>query len=160
MFNSRGSVSIQLIVVIIVIIAAGYFLYNTFIVEKPEDVVNKFIQAFNERDLNTAVTCFDPKYERAYNLTNKILNSVVGFNISDFSDALPFMLEYVKAEDENYTDIYLDITDIVSKQINGDKATILASIKATNEYGKVIDGGNSYFYLKKFNAGWRIIDMK
>lgn len=142
------------------IVAAGIILYNMFFVTKPLDVVYKFFNALNEKDINTAMTCVDPKYEKMYNATSNILESFIGVSIRDVADLFPALLEFAKYESGDTSDIRFEIKRVVSEDIAGDRATVVIDVEVQDETGQTVDGGLGTVYLQKFNEGWRIVDLE
>lgn len=155
------AVSAKILTAIIVtaVIGAGIFLYNMFFMVEPVDIVNKFVQAVNEKDVNTAISCLDPTTEKTYTAASSILSGFIGVEIADVMDLLPGLLEMSGCP----VDLQMEITEVVSQDIEGDNATVVVNIKAlaTDENGdQTSDGGNSVFRLHKFNDGWRITSFE
>lgn len=155
----RNAGSVSLIVAILVAAVLGFFTYNTFFVERPHDVVEKFFQALNEKDINTCMETVDPKYEKLYNVSSKVVGKLFGITLRDMADLFPFVVEFAKIEGD-FEDRFFEIMDIVSEDIRGKTATVTVIIDIKDEKGRRIDGAKGYVYLRKFNAGWRIVDMK
>ncbi|MDD3894534.1 MAG: hypothetical protein PHU36_05880 [Syntrophomonadaceae bacterium] len=155
------AVSAKIITAIIIsaMIGAGIFLYNMFFVVEPVDIVNKFVQAINEKDVNAAISCMDPTTEKTYTAASSILSGVIGVEITDVMDLLPGLLEMSGSP----VDLQMEITDVVSQFISGNDATVVVNIKAlaTDENGiQTPEGGQSSFRLHKFNDGWRITSFE
>lgn|GEM_PF-2667142 len=146
------------------IVVAGIILYNMFFVTKPLDIVNQFINAVNEKDLNAAVSCFDPKYEKAYKATSGILSNFIGgVEITDIADLFPLLYELAGESSGDKTDLMLNIKGVTSQEVNEETAVITLQLEAqaTNSGGQVTtEEGPGTFYLKKFNVGWRIVEIK
>ncbi len=132
-----------------------------FFVVKPVDVVEKFIRAVNEKDINTAVTCLDPKYEKAYNSTNNILGAFIGVSIKDVADLLPMFFDFAKSKDSSVQDLYIKLVRVVSEETTDNTAKIAVALEASDgPKGRLLGSGINVFYLSKFNSGWRIVDIK
>ena len=149
--------------VIVGIVAVTLIIYNVFFVERPINTVKKFISALNDKDVNTAVTCMDPKYEKLYSATSNILSKFTGgVNIKDIADLFPAICSLSK-EEGNTADAHMDIKNVVSTKINGDKAVIVVNlnIEETDDNGAASEESvRASFYLAKFSQGWRITDIK
>lgn len=146
---------IMMIIIVVAIICAGIFLYKVLAGEKPIDTVNKFIQAINEKDINTAMSCMDPKSEKVYKASSKILSGVIGFELTDLAALFPGLLQISGCP----VDLQMNITEVVSQDITGNDATVVVRIRALETDGdgnQSVDGGLSKFQLHKFNEGWRI----
>ncbi|NPV26075.1 MAG: zinc-ribbon domain-containing protein [Firmicutes bacterium] len=147
--------------IVVAIVIAGIILYNMFFVVKPIDVVEKFIKAINEKDINTAVSCFDPKYEKAYTATSNILGTFIGVSIKDVADLFPMLFDFAKSKDPSVQDLYIKVVRVVSEETTDNTAKVVVALEASDgPKGKLLDSGTSVFYLSKFNSGWRIVDIK
>lgn len=155
--RGRGK-KVRIILIILVILVCAY-IYFEYIVEKPHDVVYKLINCINEKDITASLEYIDPKYKRLYNTANTILGKISDFNLGDLSNILPFVFEMGYAEGA-IDDVRFHIVKINNERITGDTAVVEALIETRDRYGERIDGGLSYFYLQKFNVGWRVVDMK
>jgi carbon monoxide dehydrogenase subunit G len=150
-------------VITVAIVAAGGILFNMFFVEKPIDVVDKLINAINEKDINTAMSCMDPAEEKLYKAGSSILSGFIGVNLTDVADLLPGLFKYMQSSGDMKADLKLEVTDVVSQEISGDDATVVVRVKAlsTDENGRASDdAGEAKFWLHKFNAGWRITKLE
>jgi len=147
----------------IAIISAGFIIYFMFFAPRPVNTVKKFINALNNKDMNTLITCMDPKYEKLYNGAGNIFSKFIGgINVKDVMDMFPAIYDLSK-QGGNSADIHVEIKSVVSQQINGDNAVIVVNIygKNTDESGIINEGpGQAAFYLTKFSEGWRIVDIK
>lgn len=133
----------------LILLIGGALGYYYFIYDNPVDIVYKFTNAVNERDLNTAVECLDPEKEMAYKGINAVFSKFVGFGTSDVANLIPFLYKTLRTEG-NYSDPYFKIAKITSKEIHGDntKITVLVELDITdknNNRRKEI--GNGVFYL-------------
>jgi len=146
------------------IVAASIVVFNLFFVAKPMDTVEKFVNAVNEKDINTMVECLDPKYEKAYKATSNIFSNFIGgVKITDVVDLFPAIYEIAKTESGDQTDMRMAVKKVISEKREGDRADIklVIEVEKTDKAGKITtEQGIGYFYLKKYNDGWRIIDLK
>lgn len=130
--------------------------------EDPSDNIYEFIECINAKDLNTAVTYIDPKYEKAYNATSNILEKVIGFNIKDFFDIAPVLLDFVKAENGSLPgDFKININDVKKKYADKKDAVyyVKYTTEVTNEKGHVSKEIDSYdMKMHKYpKVGWRLV---
>lgn len=161
---ARTAVNAKILGVVITaaIVTAGIILYNMFFVQKPMDIVEKFIAAINEKDMNTAISCLDPAVEKAYKAGSSILSNFIGgVEITDLVDLGPALMEMMHANGDA-TDLQMEV-EKVSEQTSGNDSIIVVKIKAieTNSEGaQNTEEGNSTFKLHKYNDGWRISDFE
>lgn len=141
-------------VIVTALVIAGVILYNMFFVVKPVDIVYKFVDANNEQDFKTMASCLEPKYEKALNATSNIFGAIVGVTLYDITDLLPVMGEYTETGQGQ-----LVISKIISEKVSGDRAEIQITLTGQGQ-GEIIKTGECTFYLKKFDEGWRILDIK
>lgn len=142
------------------IVIAGILLYNMLLVTHPHDIVEKFFNAINEKDLHTAITCLDPQYEKLYNVSDKILGNAFGFGLKDVSDLLPFIFNLQNAQNNGSSDRLIELEKVVSETIAGDSAEVIVQVSEKDGNGNRIDGATGKINLKKFNEGWRIVGME
>lgn len=161
-----GAINLKIATILILIasVLVGALYYTTYLIPKPSDTVEKFVQAFNDKDLNKLISCFDPKIEKAYNATSNILsNFLFGINLRDLADLFPVLYESLKLASGDATDVKMKIVNIKSEEIFGNDATVVAEIELITYDQKGLsskDKCNFRFSLKKFDEGWRIINTE
>lgn len=142
------------------IIILSCFLYKMFISDKPVNVVEKFITAMNDSDVNEAVTYLDPKYERLYKASSKLISNILGMpNISDIAEVLPGFMELSGGKENSE----IIIEKVLSQTIEGNSATVnvLLKFKEKDNNGNTkfkTDAGT--FILKKINGKWKIENIQ
>ncbi|MEQ8175833.1 MAG: zinc-ribbon domain-containing protein [Syntrophomonadaceae bacterium] len=142
-----------------------YFAYTLFWQDQPRNVVYKFYAAWNEKDVEAMLACVDPKYEAMYNVGDKVVGGVVkeftgvDIGLKDISSLLPFMYDFSKNNSNKVVD-KVTVERIESEVITGDEATVKATFSSQNSAGQKLHEGIGIIYLKKFNEGWRIVDIK
>jgi ketosteroid isomerase-like protein len=149
----------RIIGIVTCLVLFSCFIYIMFASNRPISTVEKFVAAINEKDINKAMKYMDPKYEKLYKSSSKLLSGILGTpELTDMADLLPGLLEIEGVK----TDLHLTIDNVLIQDINGDKATIKILLKAkqTDENGNVTyDSGETVFILKKFSEGWRILTV-
>lgn len=148
--------------IVLAMITAGVILYNMFFATSPMKTVDKFIGAINDKDMNTAIECMDPKYEKMYKAGTSLLGGVLGFDIKDVLDLSPAIFDIAKANGMK-ADLKIEKSKVIKEEKNGDKATVVIEIKAesVDDNGKKdTETGQATFMLEKFDEGWRIIEFK
>jgi limonene-1,2-epoxide hydrolase len=123
---------------------------------KPIDIIHKFVNAVNEQDYKTMASCIEPKYERFLNAASNVVGAVVGVNMYDMIDLMPVLQEYTDTETEQSN---LVISKINSEKVTGDRAEVQITLTGQSQ-GEIIKTGKCTVYLKKFDEGWRIQDIK
>lgn len=150
------------VVITLAIVAAGVILFNMFFLVKPSDTVEKFIQAINEKDVDTAMSCMDPAYEKTYQAGSSLLSGLLGVEISDLAELIPGMVEIMHASGDS-TDLKMEVIGIVSEDVSGNDAIVIVKIRGTSTDSsghEKTEEGNSTFKLQKFNDGWRIVEFE
>ncbi|MFA6001073.1 MAG: hypothetical protein WC828_03055 [Thermoleophilia bacterium] len=144
---------------LVVALVASVSIYHFVLAEpKPVDTVNKFVNAVNEKDINTAVSCLDPKYEKAYNATSGIIGGLTGVELTDIADLFPALISISGTK----ADLQMKIVNVESETVQGEYTMLKTQVEArgTDENGRVTsEQGPVTFKMKKFNDGWRIVDM-
>lgn len=161
---ARSAVNAKILGVVITaaIVTAGIILYNMFFVQKPMDTIEKFIQAFNEKDVNTMVSCLNPAYEKTYNATSNLLSGILGFNITDLADLCPGIVELAHASGDA-TDMQMEIGEVLSQQTSGNDEIIRVNLLVTETASNGSQEKNvipTTFTMHKYNEGWRISNME
>jgi hypothetical protein len=144
--------------VLAAIVTGGILLYNIFFATGPIDVVHKFINAVNEKDINMAMECMDPTYERAYGAASNLAGEFLGVSLTDAADLLPAFMEFSGSP----VDMQVREGAVIEEQASGDSAVIVMELigEMTDENGATTEEtGEQTFYLEKFEEGWRITDM-
>lgn len=157
---------IMLLVVLAVAVTAVaggvyYFVLNE---PGPADTVEKFIDAVNEKDLNTAMECVDPMYEKAYKGASGIIGGLVGVEVVDLADMFPALFAFSSELTGDKTDYAMEVVRVESENVSGDTAEVVVVIAAsrTDSAGRQVENleERSLFYLEKFSEGWRIVDIE
>ena len=129
--------------------------------KSPRDTVDRFVDSYNRKDINSLMSCLDPTWEKAYCATSNILSGVIGVKIEDVVDLLPALSQIVKATGD-MTDVTLHAREL-SATVDGNLATVAVELTENHTDAQ----GNSRssttkarFFLKKFDDEWRIIGLK
>jgi uncharacterized membrane protein YvbJ len=126
------------IIIGVAIAAIGILLILICYKNQPQYTVTRCIKAINNNDIDKIMSCLEPEFENYY----KELDA----------DVRAVELDYLQA---------FSIKDhkILSKEIDGNEAEIL--LAAVVDYPDTDEPEHEMvkFVLKKFNKGWRIVDM-
>ncbi len=125
----------------------------------PEKTIYKFVKAYNEKDVNVMLTCFDSRIERGFKGIGNIFGGLFGVNSTDLFEIFPMLAGVVANQPGNSQ---LENIEILQKSVSGDAATVLVRL---TERVTVVNGSKSSrtqvrFVLKRESSGWRIIDMQ
>lgn len=133
-------------------------LYNSSL-DSPKYVIGKFITAINNQDINEAMSCVDPTYEKLYKASNKAMADFLGTpDLSGVTDLFPRLLTLT----EYSPDFQITIDKVISESMNDDMTNIKSLLKVNmrDSKGKVTNKEvETIFTLKRFDKGWRIIDI-
>lgn len=136
---------------------------------KPIDTVSTFIESVNSKDIDTTFSCLDPKFQVLYNLANKFVNNIMGVNISDFLNLVPFMsfvnqyFPELEKDSELPNWIKLEILDVIDQSTYENDATVKLRIRVSEvdfTTGEVLNSDVAImnFVLKYYPNGWKIVD--
>lgn len=161
LFNTTLSAKVIMSSVVAAIVIAGIILYNMFFVVHPSDTVNRFINAINDSDYNTLVSCLDPKIEKFYNAAGNIVGGLTGVKVQDVMDLFPALASHAGSQGEVEV-LQFKNPEIVSEKIFGDTAYVTVKSEITGGNSSGIKPGmyRLIFVMKKFNEGWRVTDIK
>jgi hypothetical protein len=137
---------------------------------KPIDTLETFIDSVNNKDIDTTFSCLDPKYQILYNLANKFTNNIMGVNISDFLNLVPFMsfvnqyFPELGDDSELPNWIKLEILDLIDESISENDANVKLKIRFSEvdfTTGEILNSDVAVmnFELKYYpNSGWKIVN--
>lgn len=129
---NMGRKNLIIIAAVALLVIVGVFLMvKALSPEKPSDVVKKFANSINKKDVGTMLSCVSPE------------------KVSEFdADALSGLMS---------NNVNINITQVVSEVINGDDAFVIAQAFILGEDNN--GGGQVKFALKKIGGSWKIDDM-
>lgn len=118
------------LVVIISVSVAGVTIYKNY--DSPKGTIEKFVDSYNNMDLDGMIECFDPSVQSLYSGANSLLSDFIGLDMGDLSSMLPFLSEFDDSGD------YQDLPKIDIKVLDVDKtsdstATVLCEISSLGE---------------------------
>jgi hypothetical protein len=143
----------------VVLLIAGFFIYKSATAPKPQDIVNKFVDSINTMDINTAVSCMDPKYELIIKGVSGLMSKVAGVDSSELLNSIPVLAE-MQGSYGGVGKFKLNIVRVISENINGDNATVRVEMKFENADG-TSENEEGTIYLKNFSGkGWRITNFR
>jgi hypothetical protein len=110
---------------------AAYFLMSVGCASapRPEATVKRFLQAFNDKDLNVLLTCVDPKQERMFRASLRLIEKLTGgrLPVEDLLELVPGMYQMLQSqvsEDVNFRDVHIG-----RGRVSGEDAGVPVSLK-------------------------------
>jgi hypothetical protein len=127
----------------------------------PERTVLRFFHAMNDKDVNLLLTCFDPRQERLFRATFRLVEKATGFPITDVFELLPGLNQAFGGQAPE--DFRFSQVRVVSRDIDGTSARLGVTVRATYRTGgrESVRTEHLEFLLEKFDEdGWRIIGVR
>lgn len=129
---------------------------------RPEATVKRFLQAFNDKDLNTLLTCVDPKQERMFRASFRVLEKLTGgrLPIEDLLETIPGMYQMFQSqisEDVNFQDVHIG-----RERLNRESAEVPVSM-ITLVRSRGVETAQPLqlrFVLRRFEEGWRVVGIQ
>jgi hypothetical protein len=153
----RVSVTIAFMMTAIVVITAGCGSNRG-----PERTVRRFFRAMNEKDVNKLLACVDPRQERLFKATFRVLERATGFPLNDFFEMIPGLHQSFGSGTAD--DVHFSHMRIRSRKITGLTARVVVSVKATSRSRTGTSATSVQeieFLLENFEeAGWRITGLQ
>ena len=130
--------------------------------ERPEPVVERFLRAFNEKDLNVMLTCVDPKQERMFRASFRLIEKFTGgrLPVEDLMDLVPGL--YQLLQDKLSADLNLRDIQVYRATINGEEAEVPVVLTAVERSAGTQreEKRQVRFAVRQFEEGWRIVGIK
>lgn len=125
----------------------------------PEETIFKFVKAYNEKDVNVMLTCFDSRVERGVNGVGNIIGGLFGVNPHELFNVFPLLSGIIGNQPGNSQ---FENVKIVQKSRSVDAASITATMdeRKTLAQGEQIYNLRIQFELKREDSNWRIMAMK
>jgi hypothetical protein len=127
----------------------------------PENVVHRFFRAVNDKDINRLLQCVDPRQERMYRATFRIIERATGVPLHDLLEVVPGLTQIIG--DQITEDIHFSEIGVLSREVSRDTATVRVSVNSTYRSGREsrTQRENMEFVLERFDkAGWRITHVR
>jgi hypothetical protein len=124
--------------------------------------VTRFLQAFNDKDLNVLLTCVEPKQERMFRASFRIIEDLTGgrLPVEDLLELVPGMYQMLQSqvsEDINFRDVHVG-----KERIRGEDAEVPVSltVSARSRGLENKQQQDLRFALRRFDEGWRIVGIQ
>ena len=127
----------------------------------PEPVVERFIRSINDKDLNVLLTCVDPRQERLFRASFRIVERFTGgrLPVTDLLELVPGL--YQIFQNNLDSDYHIRDFQVYRANINGEKAEVpVRFTTSVRNAGNVTDEPvRLRFRLERFEEGWRIVGI-
>ena len=123
----------------------------------PEVTVKHFIAPFNDKNVNTMLSCIDPRQEQLFRATFHIVEKLSGIPVEDLLEMLPGLAQL--AGQSASQDIRFEETRVVRKEVSHETAYVTISTTVIKRAGNSVqrEQAQMQFRLTKFDEqGWRI----
>ncbi len=128
----------------------------------PEPVVERFLQALNEKDVNTMLTCIDPKQERMFRASFRLAEKLTGGKLpmEDLLELIPGLYQIFQdriGADFNYRNV-----QVYRAKANGGDAEVPVMLTASTRKGALQNDQvqRVRFVMRQFDDGWRIVGIQ
>jgi len=129
---------------------------------RPEATVKRFLRAFNDKDLNVLLTCVDPKQERMFRASFRLLEKLTGGRLpmDDLLEMVPGMYQTFQSqvsEDIKFRDVHVG-----KGRSNGEDADVPVSLTvlARSQGLDKAQQQDLRFTVRRFDEGWRIVGIQ
>ena len=130
--------------------------------ESPHGVVERFIDSYNSKDVNSCISCLDPAIEKAYLASSRITSALIHVEIADIFDLLPVVVPAIKAHTGDASDIRMKGRHLETT-VDGEHAIAVFEMTmiVTDIAGRVTSETEMIeFPLQRFDGEWRITLLK
>lgn len=97
----------------------------------PEDVVERFVSAYNSVDLEKMLDCLEPSIARPMKSVIGLANALIGVDVNDIIGALPILAAMMPEESGSYASMPKMSCVINDTVIDGKYATVNATFTVT-----------------------------
>jgi hypothetical protein len=147
-------------------VAAALLLFGSVACRKeesgPEPVVERFLQALNDKDLNVMLGCIDPRQERMFRASFRLVEKFTGgkLPVEDLLDLLPGL--YQIFQDKLATDFSFRNVQVYRAKANGGNIDVPVILTASTRNGSTQQDQvqRVRFVLHQFEEGWRIVGIQ
>jgi hypothetical protein len=128
----------------------------------PEPVVERFLRAFNDKDLNVMLTSIDPRQERMFRASFRLVEKFSGgrLPVEDLLELVPGL--YQIFQNRLSADFSLRDFQVYRATTNGEQADVPVILTASTRSGGVQKDERQrlHFVLRQFEEGWRIVGLQ
>lgn len=132
--------------------------FSTGCGDPPHEVVERFVESYNQKDINGCISCLDPMVEKAYGATSRIASVFIGVEFTDVFDLMPALIPAMQAHTGDPSDVRLSGRHL-STTVKGDRAIAIfemTTIAIDNTGTATSTTEILHFPLKEYDGEWRI----
>ena len=125
---------------------------------RPEVTVTRFLQAFNDKDVNVMLSCVDPRQERLFQGAFHLIEKFTGVPIEDILDIIPGLVQLMPRQ--QFDDVLFSDVRIVQRRVEGGEAEVTVSMTVEESEQGISHSSHETirFSLQYFDEdGWRIV---
>lgn len=148
--RSYGWIGRLLLVLLLGAGALWYWYYRPFDARPPE-VVETFLRAYSNQDIEGTLDTIDPKYRSFYNLGGKFVIGMADVKLSDLQTPVHEQLKLDPKQTYRF-----EYAGLVSEEVSGKSSIVTANVKVITSTGKTLTTGPIRFVLYHYDAGWRL----
>lgn len=120
------------------------------------------MRAVNDKDVNTLLACVDPRQERLFRSTFRLVEKFTGGGvpIEDLLEMVPGL--YQRLGQHLQEDLLFDRINVGRSLVSGDEADVPVTWEAVQRSGsrKARSTQSFVFRLRRFEEGWRITGIR
>ena len=130
---------------------------------RPDDTVTRFLRAANEKDVNGMLGCVDPKQERMFRASFRIVEKVTGglLPVEDLLEMVPGLLGLFQnqlGEDFSFRDVQVRRGTVKGE---GSEVMVVLTLWQRSRGSEKTDRRVLWFALRRFDdVGWRITGIR
>ena len=150
------------LVFLCILVACSITISGCRSVPRPEVTVRSFVRAFNEKDFNVLLTCIDPKQERLFRASFRLVEKFTGgrLPVDEVLELIPGMYQMLQSqmpEDLNFEDARFG-----GSRVHGGEAVVPVSLMVVAKSRGVNETHPQElaFLLHRFDEGWRIVGIQ
>ena len=128
----------------------------------PEPVVERFLRAVNDKDLNTILTCIDPRQERMFRASFRLLEKFTGgkLPVEDLLELVPGLYQIL--QNKLAADFSFRNVQVYRAKTNGGDTEVPVLLTTSTRTGAAQQDQvqRVRFILREFEEGWRIVGIQ
>jgi hypothetical protein len=128
---------------------------------RPESIVERFLQAVNDKDFDAVLACVAPQQERMFHATFRIVEKITGgkLPLDDLLQLLPGL--YQIFQDRLPDDFSVRDVRVYRAKLEGGEAEVPVILTAVTRHSGVSGKAKQTvsFHLRQFEEGWRIVGV-
>lgn len=127
----------------------------------PEPVVERFLRSVNDKDLNVMLSCIDPRQERMFRASFRLVEKITGGNlpVQDLLELVPGLYQIFR----NNLDADFSVQDfhVYRAKVDGDEAEVPIILTVFTRSGAITKAEKLrlHFTMHRFDADWRIVGI-